>query len=86
MILDCVSWATIKQFRDSSPLVTETVVGFNDDSVLLGRPVGFPDLGAEVVEPSFSALLSDTTLAISQYRPNTRVGTSFNVPECVTQW
>lgn len=62
MILDSIGGATVEQLGDCGPLVAKTVVSFDDDSVLLGRPVGFPDLGAEVVEPSLSALLANATL------------------------
>lgn len=45
VVLDCIGRASVKQLRDCGPLVTKTVVGLNDDPVLLRRPVGFPDLG-----------------------------------------
>ena len=86
MILDSVGRATVKQLRDSSPLVTKAVVGFDDDSILFRRPVGLPYFGAEVIEPSLSALLANTTLFPTVSVKKIRVRSiQSSVPECETQ-
>lgn len=64
MVLDGIGRASIEQLGDGCPFVSKSVVGLDDDAILLGRPVGFPDLGAQVVEPSLSALLSNTSLKV----------------------
>ena len=60
MVLDGVVSSAEEVLGDDSPAVAESLVADPENPLLVFAPGGLVDIGAEVVEPAFSALFADS--------------------------
>lgn len=64
MIFDCVVCSTIQNFGDLGPLVTDLTMADEKDPLLVLGPGVLFNFGVQVVVPSLTALLADSSLEV----------------------